>query len=248
MKKENIVRMISSQKDKLIKHAPIMASAVAVAGVIFTVALTVRATVKVVRIVDKMDEDRAPKDILAKTWREYIPPVASGILTISCIAMATTMSQKRYLSMAGLYSVTNEAFDEYKKKTREVIGEEKEKNVREKIAEEKLSRHDVPIEMMDVDPYKNLCFDEWSGRYFRGSMDNIKAKVSDFNQRLVWETWLSVNELYYELGLDPIEAGDKNGWGCDRFCEVDFHSKIAPNGSPCIVMDFVSQPIHEALF
>lgn len=248
MNKESIMKLVRSQKDKLIKHAPMMASAVAVAGVIFTVALAVRATVKAVRIVDEMDGEKTPKDILAKTWKEYIPPVVSGVMTISCIAMATTMNQKRYLSMAGLYSVTNEAFDEYKKKTREVVGESKEKKVREQIAEEKLSRYEVPVEMMGVDPYKNLCFDEWSGRYFRGSIDNIKTKVSEFNQRLVWETWLSVNEIYYELGLDPIEAGDKNGWGCDRFCEVDFHSKIAPNGSPCIVMEFVNQPIHESLF
>lgn len=244
MKKETIMKVINTQKEKVVKHLPMMASTVAFAGVIFTMALTAKATVKAVKIAEELDSDK-PKDIAKATWKCYIPPMVAGVMTMSCIVAATTMNQKRFLSMAGLYSVTNDAFEDYKRKTKESIGEPKERKIRESILQEKLSKTDVPAEMLNVSDGLDLCFDEWSGRYFLNTQSNITQKVAEFNQRLVWETWLSLNELYLTLGLDWAECGDRVGWNVDKFCEVSFATKLAPNGKPCIVMEFLNSPTYE---
>lgn len=244
MKKEEIMKVLRTQKSKLTKHAPVVASTVAVAGVIFTVALTARATMKATRIIDKMsEEEKTPKEIVKKTWKLYIPPVAAGVMTISCIVAATTMNQRRYLTMAGLYTATNEAFQEYKETAKEVVGESKEKKIQEKVSEKRVENSDFPPSMMGVYSDDTLCYDSWSDRYFSGTRDSIEKKVNEFNQRLIWEHWLCANELYYELGLDWCESGDMVGWRADNLCQVSFDAKVAPNGKPCLVMNFHTTPV-----
>ena len=58
--------------------------------------------------------------------------------------------------------------------------------------------------------------------------------------------YASLNEFYDEIGLPPIEIGDKLGWNMDDGqIEVDFSSQLAADGTPCLVISFNVAPNYE---
>ena len=55
--------------------------------------------------------------------------------------------------------------------------------------------------------------------------------------------YVSLNDLYDELDLDHTKVGDELGWKIDDgLIELYFSSQLADDGTPCIVMDYVSAP------
>ena len=51
------------------------------------------------------------------------------------------------------------------------------------------------------------------------------------------EIYISLNEFYYEIGLNDIEIGNTLGWCIDGgFIDIDFSSQLADDGTPCLVI------------
>ena len=60
------------------------------------------------------------------------------------------------------------------------------------------------------------------------------------------EEYLSLNEFYYELGLEPTAVGDQLGWNSAYGgLEINYTSKIAANDRPCIVLDYEIAPRYD---
>ena len=57
-----------------------------------------------------------------------------------------------------------------------------------------------------------LCRDSISGRYFKSDIDKIKKVVNELNRQLIHQNYISLNEFYYELGLDSTKNGSYLGW------------------------------------
>ena len=60
------------------------------------------------------------------------------------------------------------------------------------------------------------------------------------------EQYVSLNDFYYEIGLDNIPLGDELGWTIDdgRAGRIDlyFTSQLTPEGVPCLVINYRVQP------
>jgi hypothetical protein len=54
--------------------------------------------------------------------------------------------------------------------------------------------------------------------------------------------YVSLNELYDELGIDRTAVGDDLGWSVDKLIDIGFSSQIADNGEPSIVLDYRVAP------
>ena len=55
--------------------------------------------------------------------------------------------------------------------------------------------------------------------------------------------YISLNELYDEIGLENISLGEDLGWKVeDGLIEIEWSSQIADDGSPCIVMNYLRAP------
>jgi len=66
-------------------------------------------------------------------------------------------------------------------------------------------------------------------------IEDIRRVINDFNQRLISEMYLPLNDLYEDLGLEHTELGDEFGWNLDfGLVEVSFSSKIASDGRPVL--------------
>jgi hypothetical protein len=60
------------------------------------------------------------------------------------------------------------------------------------------------------------------------------------------EMYISLNEFYYEIGLNPISIGDDIGWNIDRgYIELNFSSQLTDDGNPCLVIDYQVAPRYE---
>ena len=91
-----------------------------------------------------------------------------------------------------------------------------------------------------------ICYDVISGRYFKSDRDTISRIVNDLNRKMRDEMYVSLNDFYYELGLDSTKMGDDLGWNIDKgYIEIDFSSHLDANGTPCLVIDYRVVPIYD---
>jgi len=241
------------------RNSPTILTALGVAGLVSTVILAIKATPKALEIIEMeekyrlcemQDPDYAkPIDIvdtIKLTWKCYIPTAAMGLSTIVCMVGANSIHLRRNAALASLFTITETALKEYQAKVVEQIGEKKEEKIRGEIAQDKLDANPVNEKTIVMTGKGNyLCFDEFSGRYFRSDISALQKAENEFNRRLLREMWLSINELYYELGLENIELGDEMGWIAEReLLEFKFSTKMSKDQEPCVVVGYRVTPHH----
>ena len=57
------------------------------------------------------------------------------------------------------------------------------------------------------------------------------------------EMFITLNELYYELGLGSIAIGDDLGWDiANGLIEVYFSSQLDEYDTPCLVLNYPTPP------
>ena len=124
----------------------------------------------------------------------------------------------------------------------EVVGEEKAKEVDEKIADEQLKAHPLSEQPIVMGTGKVLCFDTLSSRYFMSDMETLRKVQNDMNKIILDDMFASLNDFYYRIGLDPMNLGEELGWTIDSLIELKFSSRLSEDGQPCLVVNFESIP------
>lgn len=236
---------------KLIKaNAPEILTAVGVGGVISTAVLTAKATLKAEKELDKWAKvgELTTKQKAKTVWKLYIPPVASGVVTIACIVASHKSGSRRTAAAVTAYSLTEKAFTEYKDKAAEVIGEAKERRMRDDIAQDRVTA--LPTanrEILVIGQGNVLCHDVRSQRYFRSSHEELQRAANDINRQLTYERYVSLSEYYIAIGLPITKESVYTGWSLDRgLMELEISATIADNDEPCLSVDFnYVQPLHD---
>lgn len=243
----------------LSKNSPTILTVLGVAGVVSTAILAIKATPKAMEILEYEEKFRASEindvdygrpidflDTVKLTWRVYTPTIGMGFATVCCIIGANNIHLRRNAALASLFSITETALREYQSKVVETIGEAKEEKIRGELAQERLDQK--PVETSTVIMTGNgsyLCYDAFSGRYFRSDVEDLRRKENQFNQKLLREGWRCINEFYWDIGLDPIELGDEMGWIAERsLLDLKFTTKMGTNNEPCLVMGYSVTPHH----
>lgn len=245
MKVPVIVRKVGAG---IVKHSPKILTGCAVGGVVTTVVFAVRATPRAMEVMDDLECEHPgrpiPKvEILKHVGPVYLPTLGMGTATVACIIGATAIQSRRNAVLAGLYSASELALKEYQNKVVEMIGEAKEAEVHDEINRDRLKLN--PVTESNVVATGNglsLCFDTLSGRYFLSDIELVRRAQNDINHMILNEMWVSLNDLYEALGLDPIGLGNTIGWNVDHMLEFRFTSDIASDGRPCLVLDYVEAP------
>lgn len=249
MGKLSLKNMASDIKSTMTKNAPGILVGVGIVGMAGTTVLAVRATPKAIRLIEakkqELDtESLTPVETVKTTWKCYIPAAVTGVMSTACLIGASSVSARRNAALATAYNLTKVALTDYKDAVVETIGEKKEQVVRDTAAKKKIERDPVVNnEVIVTERGTTLCYDAVFGRYFRSDIDTIKRAVNELNRSIVSSMYASLNEFYDEIGLPPIEIGDKLGWNMDDGqIEVDFSSQLAADGTPCLVISFNVAP------
>lgn len=231
---------------------------VGVVGTITTAVLTARGTVKAVRALDEynavavvQNEDSSvpPAELtpMAKAMTfgvYYLPAISSGITTITAILFSYKISSKQSAAFAAAYGISERAFQEYKDKVVEKIGEKKENTIVEAVAQDRVNANPLnEKEVIIVGAGDVLCFEELTGRYFKSTIEAIKAAENKINHEVINTGYSSLGAFYDELGLPATALGDQLGWNMDNLLDVSYSATFAADGVPCISIAFKSDPI-----
>lgn len=236
----------------LTDNSPAILTAIGVTGTITTAVLTGRATVKATRILDNEEyilemQDVPPLDWREKvdrTWKLYLPAVATGMLTVGCIIGANRIGTRRAAALATAYSLSEKAFIEYKDKVIETIGDKKEQRVRAEVAQDQINANPVSTrEVIITGAGDVLCYDAITGRYFESSVESLRKAQNDINQQILSSMYATLSEFYGLIGLRATEYSSEVGWNMDNMLELEFSTTISEDNRPCISMGYKIYPI-----
>lgn len=253
MNKSSMTALFKSIQTSVSKHSPEILTGIGIAGMITTTVLAVKATPKALELIEDRKEeldmhpadDLPPVEVVKAAWKPYVPAAATGIASAMCLIGASTVNSRRSAALATAYNLTTAAFNEYKEKTLETVGEKKEQIIRNKVAEERINKEPAKQSAIIVTGKGNTrCFDTVTKQRFISDIETIKSIVNELNRRMVnGEDYISLNDLYYELGLDPTKIGDELGWNVSTgLIEIDFSAQLDTDGVPCIVLDYTVAP------
>lgn len=203
-------------------------------------------TLKASKILEKYNKKiLSKKDIIKLTWKEYIPPALISLISVFCIIKSNRIQASQHMALMTLYSLTERSFREYQDKVYQTFGKNKAIKIQDDIQKEKLNHKPIISNDVIITGYGNiLCYDIVSDRYFKSDREKIKRIENEFNYSLRSEMKLSLNELYYRLGLQPIKLGDNVGWNIEKdLLTFNFSSLLASDGNPCLVIDYQVYPL-----
>lgn len=259
MNKPNLSKIVRRVQHTLGKYSPQILTGIGVAGMITTVVLAVKATPKALDLIeDKKEELDTDKltviDTVKTAWKPYVPAVVTGVLSTVCIIGGNAVGTRRTAALAAAYKISETALHEYKDAIVETVGEEKAKEIKEKIAQNKLDKNPV-VEKQIIVTNKGtfLCYDSLSGRYFQSDIETIRKAQNDINDYLFSEDYASLNMFYDFLGLEHTRLGAELGWKIDSgTLQIEFDSTLASDksqgiapGTPCLVLDYNVAPKYE---
>lgn len=239
----NLSKLVKTAGYKIGQNSPAILTGFAVAGVVTTAVMAVKATPLAIDELAALDHAPTIQEKVKATWRIYLPSALMGTATIGCIIGAHTISSRRTAAIAGAYSLADAALKEYQEKVVEQIGATQEEKIKEKIIGDHVEANPV-VEEHVANPGDDgtLCFDEPSGRYFRSDIESVRRAVNDFNKELLTSVWMSMNDFYDFLNLEAIDMGDHLGWEPENLLDVKFTSKLTPKGIPVLVLSYTPIP------
>ena len=224
---------------------------------------------------EEYSEDALKKDQVkltikqaAKIVKLYAPSVIMEATSIGVIFASNDIMRKRNASMAAAYATLNSMYKRYRQNVIESYGEEVDKDMRFGVKHEKVTEIDedgnkvkIDARIVDLDNtalaisdysrfFQSGCkgFDASSGRYNLLYLKGIQAM---FNNKLIADGYVMLNDVYRELGFDTIPEGWSIGWVYDDENPIgdnyiDFglyearnkNQRAVNDWEPVILMDF----------
>ena len=251
MKKE-IAKSFLSLKTAIKKHSPEILTGIGITGMITTTVMAVRATPKALILIEERKEEIGAEkleamDMVKTTWACYIPAAITGTLSVACLIGASSVNARRNAALATAYTLSESALKDYQGKVIEMFGEKKNEAVKDAVAKDKVEKNPVVTrEVIITEKGDTLCYDAISGRYFKSDIEKIKKAECELNRQMLDDMYVSLNDFYYEIGLDSVKLGDELGWNVDSgYIDLSFSSQLASDGTPCLVIDYSVAPRYD---
>lgn len=242
--------LLRSSKMFLKRNSATILTCIGGAGVIATSVMAVQATPKALELLKNAEEEKGESLTKLETVQVagpvYIPSVVVGAATIACVFGANMLNKRHQAALTSAYALMDSSYKEYKKKMKELYGEEADAEVRKEIVKDRYNDEEV-----EVEDDKLLFYDEYSKRYFNATMEDVLRAEYQLNRDLVMRGYAYVNEFYIELGLDPIDGGWDLGWSPPALLAcywqewIDFgHTKaVMDDGLECHIVTMFQDPL-----
>ena len=234
----------------VIDNSPGILTGLGVAGTVTTAILTGRAAYSSALMISEKNHEKdvhdfymEPKEKIQLVWKEFIPPAAVGLVTIAAIIGANQIGSRRAAAFAAAFKLSEQLSEDYKKKVVETLGLQKEEKMRSELAAEKMKQNPPPPGMIIVAGSDVLMYDELSGRYFKGQVENVKKAVNEINHQVLNYYCASLTEFYEKLGLTATSFSDSTGWNTDELLDVQFSPTMTEDQQPAIMIGYNHEPI-----
>jgi hypothetical protein len=226
-------------QDVVERNSPTILAGLGVLGFITASVMSAKATPKALEVADELPYEATTLDKVRALAPIYIPTAGMIMISAACIVASNRIHKQRYYTLLALYSIGEKTLQRLQESIMEEVGPKKAENIRERSV---APRGDMPGNLI-LDEHRVLCFDVYSGRYFRSdSVESIRSAVNDINELLLSEDFVSVNELYFLLHLPPMEIGDDAGWRADDGSVKIVLDSFIKDDMPCVSISFVAKP------
>lgn len=212
-------------KTALRRNSSKILTLLAAAGTVSTAFATARATPKALLLIQEAEsqkgEDLTTLEKIKVAALPYIPAGLLGSATVMCIFGAQILNRRAQSSMASAYALLDQSFKDYRRKLKELYGDETDKKVIEALAVEKsqtvyinASYLDGPCDLSLEENVSKpvLWYDEYSKRFFTASLEQVLMAEYHLNRNYILRGEAVINELYEFLGLEPTDWGAEAGW------------------------------------
>lgn len=226
------------------RNAPTILTCLGGAGVVATTVVAVKATPKALALINQAAEEKGEPltkmEIVKTAGGAYVPSIILGAATITCIFGANMLNKRQQAAIASAYALLDSSYKEYKKKVKELHGEENEQLIRTSIAKDHYEDSEIDKDELP------LFYDEYSSQYFNASNETILRAEYEINKLISINGGASLNEYYELVGLPKVDYGEYLGWSAAQMYEtywdnwVHFHhTKVAlDDGLECWIIDY----------
>ena len=275
-----LTRNFGRQTLILKKNSPHILFVAGVVGVVTSTVLACRATLKLSATLDEIHNDvksvKTLKETSDKTGltayseneyakdasyvytkgtvkivKLYAPAVLIGVGSIAMLTKSHLELTKRNTALMAAYAAVQEAFNNYRDRVREELGEEKELDLYHGAKTEIHNKEEFKIvDPNKMSPYARF-FDEWSKEWRREPEVNqlfIQCQQNYANNLLIARGHLFLNEVYDMLGIERSGAGAVVGWfrnndgSGDNYVDFNiynaYNSRFVNGGERSILLDF----------
>ena len=239
---DSVIRTVSRQALVVSKHSPTILFAAGIVGVVGTAVLTAKATLKLSDELDDIQKEVAQVKALAHvTDKErrhdlthiytkhtlyitklYAPAITCGVISVACLTQSHRILTKRNVALTAAYKVVDKAFDDYRGRVREELGEQKDKEFLFGVEEREVevTGKDGKVKKKKI---KTAAGESLYARFFNEDNPNwkttpeynvmfLRQAQNWANDRLKSRGYLFLNEMYHELGFEDTSEGTSVGW------------------------------------
>lgn len=233
----------------LSRHSPEILLFSGLGGMLTSIIFAVRATPKALQLIEEKEAETVPEVIKAAA-PVYIPAAISFAASATAIIFGNRIKAGRYAGLTIAYEALRESIAAYRDKVTEVIGEKKEKNIRDEISKERLDV--IPAESFAIPVYNSEDYpmvDSGTGAVFPATVAKIDKGVNYANREKNSKFCISYAELLYEWGVPKslwrhrADFVEHAGWNSDDedIEAVRTYSSL-PDGRPTCIITLYPEP------
>lgn len=221
-----VKEMAKSVCEAVSKKAPELLIASGVVGLLTTVVLAVKATPKAEKHIEEKKkelnkEKLTVKETVQACGKDYIPAVASGVLSTAAVITGTVVGEKRAAGLLTMYTISEKALDEYKDIVIDTVSKKTKDEIDSKVAEKHVNEDISSGKQMYIMPATGGVWfrDSATGQTFVSDIPSVRAAIAKVNETIAYQNYASLNDLLYEykqlddrIGLTDL--GDTVEWRC----------------------------------
>lgn len=170
MKGTTLRRFCYKSKANFKHYAPTILTCLGAVGTVATAVLAVKATPKALQVLEaakeEKGEDLTTLEKIDVAGPLYFPAALTCVATLTCIFGANALNQRRQAALVSAYTMLDSTYKEYKRKVKELYGEDAAARV-----EEELEKETLP-----ADQRKILFFDMHLGEYFESECELVRME------------------------------------------------------------------------
>lgn len=234
------------------KNSPLLLTIGTVLGIGTVIVTTARASIKTKEELDAVKYDAMAhgdgtvdkKEVVKIVIKNCWPVAVSTGATVAMTIGNHKINVARINTATAAYEFYREAYDTYKSKVREKLGDADARVIEAETVKEKVTDID-PTSIRNVGDGNVLFIEGITGQVFRSSVDYIRICEKRFNQQLKGEDWISFNEWLAILGLRTMDGniGDYLGFA-EKFdydglnITLTSSNEVFPTGETATVLTY----------
>lgn len=236
---QSVTRALGTMTLQAKRNSPHIFFGAGVVGLGVSTVLACRATLKLERTLDEVKE-RVEKARVAEHITEserprvmavvyvkgavkigalYAPSVVLGAASVAALTGSHVQLARRNSALSATLALVTQAYDDYRERVREEVGEEKELDIYRAVTTQEVTVDGKKQLVKVADPNRHSvyarCFDETSWQWQKNAELNrifLQHQQNYLNHQLNARGYVFLNEVYEALGMDHSSSGAVVGW------------------------------------